>query len=142
MAAILHIGNIRFEGDAPARVSNKDTLDFAAYLLGLDPSTLSEALVHRAIQTGSARASVYSVPQNPDQASGIRDALAKALYERIFDWLVHRINVALGSRGKYQPFLNIIAVNSENTASNLTVKFLLYFLPIKIPLRVPRNRRL
>jgi len=37
----------------------------------------------------------YSVPQNPTQAAGRRDALSKALFERLFDLLVARVNSAL-----------------------------------------------
>ena len=37
----------------------------------------------------------YEVPQNPVQAAAARDGLAKSLYERIFDFLVARINSAL-----------------------------------------------
>jgi myosin heavy subunit len=99
LAAILHMGNVQFTGETPAAVANQQNLDWTAYLLGIDAGLLAHSLVHRGIQTGSARASVYSVPQNPEQSAGIRDALAKALYERLFDYIVHKVNAALGKRG-------------------------------------------
>jgi myosin heavy subunit len=103
LAGILHLGNIRFSGGTPAQVTNDDALQMAAYLLELDPSQLLHSLVHRTITSGSARHSVFAVPQNPDQAAGIRDALAKTLYERLFDWIVQKINRTMGSGGYSQP---------------------------------------
>lgn len=40
----------------------------------------------------------YDVPQNPSQAAVRRDTIAKSLYERLFDLIVSRINVALDPR--------------------------------------------
>lgn len=39
--------------------------------------------------------SVYEVPQNVHQASSGRDALAKALYNNLFEWIVSRVNVSM-----------------------------------------------
>jgi len=99
LSAILHIGNIRFTGDAPARVSTPDELQWAAHLLELDTPILEKSITHRTITSGSARHTVMNVPQNPDQSGGIRDALAKTLHERVFDYLVAKINQALGRGG-------------------------------------------
>lgn len=67
LAGILHLGNVQFSGGSPAQVAKPDALQMAAYLLELDPTQLQHSLVHKTISTGSARHSVYAVPQNPDQ---------------------------------------------------------------------------
>ena len=33
----------------------------------------------------------YNVPQNKVQAEGARDSLAKAIYDRLFDWIVLQV---------------------------------------------------
>ncbi|EGC40024.1 hypothetical protein DICPUDRAFT_25874 [Dictyostelium purpureum] len=99
LAAILHVGNIRFQGEAPATVIDETPLQWAASLLGCDPQFLGQSLNHRQIQSGSVRHTQYAVPQNPDQSASLRDALAKTLYERIFDFIVTRINSAMQYHG-------------------------------------------
>jgi len=61
--------------------------------------TLFQKVNHRQIQSGSARATQYAVPQNADQAASMRDALAKTLYERVFDFIVNRINQSMALPG-------------------------------------------
>jgi len=99
LAGILHLGNIRFQGEPPAQVTDRQPLEAAAAILGVDPNFLEQSLNHRQIQSGSARATQYAVPQNADQASGIRDALAKTLYSRIFDFIVERVNQSMAHSG-------------------------------------------
>jgi len=106
LAGILWLGNVRFQGNAPAQVVDKGPLDYAAYLLQVPPDILSQALTHKAIQSGSARATQYQVPQNPDQSDAIRDALAKTLYSRVFDFIVNKINDAMAYGGN----ANVIGV--------------------------------
>jgi len=95
LSGILWLGNIRFVDGNPAKVQNSDALDTAAMLLGVEQMTLTQALVFRMIQTGSAKASVYNVPQNAQQAAGIRDSLAATLYSRLFDLVIKHVNTAM-----------------------------------------------
>ena len=95
----LWVGNISFieNEEGNAQVRDTSVTDFVAYLLQVDASLLIKCLVERIMQTshGMKRGSVYHVPLNPVQATAVRDALAKAIYNNLFDWIVERVNVSL-----------------------------------------------
>ncbi|RQM11510.1 hypothetical protein B5M09_002133, partial [Aphanomyces astaci] len=106
LAGILHLGNVNFE---PVQVQNAEgsrvalneatesSLDLACRHLGLTAPELSRAFCYKWLHTMAPGGKVesYEVPQNPDQATSQRDAIAKFLYASVFDFLVERINNAL-----------------------------------------------
>ena len=103
LAAILWLGNVSFikNDDENAAISDQSVVDFVAYLLEVDSAHVNKALTIRIVETsrGGRRGSVYEVPLNIAQASSVRDALAKALYFNLFDWIVQRVNASLKARG-------------------------------------------
>jgi len=51
---------------------------------------------------------VYDVPLNPAQASSGRNALAKAIYNNLFEWIVARINVSMKPRQAHARLIGIL----------------------------------
>lgn len=99
LSAILWIGNISFAENEEGNATVQDTsvTDFVAYLLQVNSETLINSITERIMETnhGMRRGSVYNVPLNIVQATAVRDALAKGLYNNLFDWIVERVNRAL-----------------------------------------------
>ena len=115
LAAILWIGNIAFsENDqGGVDISDQSIVNFVAYLLEVDPAHVTKALTVRIVETargGGRRGSVYESPLNPVQAAAVRDALAKALYFNLFDWIVKRTNVSLQARGRVKNTIGILDI--------------------------------
>eukprot|EP00936_MAST-01D_sp_MAST-1D-sp1_P002156 g2156.t1 len=103
VAAVLTLGSVSFD---PLSVDGAEgsqvrggtrALEPFCSLLQLDSARLEHALTFKMLQTMAPGGKVETlfVPQNPTQAKQTRDAIAKSLFSRLFDFLVVRVNKAL-----------------------------------------------
>mmetsp|Transcript_8801 Transcript_8801/g.30122 ORF Transcript_8801/g.30122 Transcript_8801/m.30122 type:complete len:889 (+) Transcript_8801:192-2858(+) len=111
-AAVAWLGDVTFveaADDGSAVAPGDEALAQAAKLLGVDAAKLAAALVVRVreIHGGETVTSLNDVAA----ATGLRNALAKATFSRLFDWLVSRANAAFDvSGGKETQFIGVLDI--------------------------------
>ena len=78
--------------------------------MGIDATKLEQFLCFRLIQTRGGHGSLIRSPQTAAQAGLIRDSLSKALYDRIFNYIVLKINAAMVSKQQDLVSINVLDI--------------------------------
>ncbi|RAL43433.1 hypothetical protein DM860_012574 [Cuscuta australis] len=113
VASILHLGNIEFakgteiDSSVPKDEKSWFHLRTAAELFMCDVNALEDSLCKRVIVT---RDETITKCLDPEAATVSRDALAKVVYSRLFDWLVDKINSSIGQDPNSKSLIGVLDI--------------------------------
>ncbi|KAK4391839.1 Myosin-17 [Sesamum angolense] len=136
VAAVLHLGNIEFskgkEIDSSVIKDEKSRfhLNTTAELLKCNPKSLEDALIKRVMVTPEE---VITRTLDPEAALGSRDALAKTVYSRLFDWIVDKINISIGQDPNSKAIIGVLDIYGfESFKQNSFEQFCINFTNEKL----------
>jgi len=101
VAAILHLGNVQFDefestGSKITTGESEDALKAFCELTGTDITNVATSLT---MMISQQRDGLLARPFNPQVATDARNALSRHLYNRLFEWIVARVNATLTGSG-------------------------------------------
>ncbi|XP_075345588.1 myosin-7-like [Mycteria americana] len=108
--AIMHFGNMKFkqkQREEQAEPDGTEEADKSAYLMGLNSADLLKGLCHPRVKVGNE---YVTKGQNVQQVIYAVGALAKAVYEKMFNWMVVRINNSLETKQPRQYFIGVLDI--------------------------------
>ncbi|XP_014661503.1 PREDICTED: myosin heavy chain, striated muscle-like isoform X2 [Priapulus caudatus] len=110
VAAVMHLGNMHFKQrtrDEQAEADGTEAGEKVAHLMGISDADLFKGLLKPRIKVGSE---LVQKGQNRDQVMYAIGTLAKATYDRMFRWLVSRLNKTLDTNAKKQFFIGVLDI--------------------------------
>ena len=100
LTGILYLGNVEFEIDPKDSIKItedcKEDYRIASEFIGIDQQSFLKILTFRKM-TDQLSKKQLEKPMSKDQCYSCRDAVAKILYAKMFDWIIKRINSAISS---------------------------------------------
>uniref|UniRef100_A0A673UGH3 Unconventional myosin-Va n=1 Tax=Suricata suricatta TaxID=37032 RepID=A0A673UGH3_SURSU len=115
LAGILHLGNVAFtsrDSDSCTIPPKHEPLSIFSDLMGVDYEEMCHWLCHRKLATATE---TYIKPISKLQATNARDALAKHIYAKLFNWIVDHVNQALHSAVKQHSFIGVLDIYGFET---------------------------
>ncbi|XP_041315369.1 myosin-13 isoform X1 [Pyrgilauda ruficollis] len=108
--AVMHYGNMKFkqkQREEQAEPDGTEVADKAGYLMGLNSADLLKALCYPRVKVGNE---YVTKGQNVQQVYNSVGALAKSVYEKMFLWMVVRINQQLDTKQPRQHFIGVLDI--------------------------------
>ncbi|XP_078081481.1 myosin-4-like [Mustelus asterias] len=108
--AVMHYGNLKFkqkQREEQAEPDGTEVADKIAYLMGLNSADLLKALCYPRVKVGNEFVTKGQTVQQVNNAVG---ALAKSVYEKMFLWMVIRINQQLDTKQSRQYFIGVLDI--------------------------------
>ncbi|XP_067333849.1 myosin-4-like isoform X2 [Channa argus] len=110
IGAVMHYGNMKFkqkQREEQAEPDGTEEADKAAYLMGLNSADLLKNLCYPRVKVGNE---YVTKGQNVQQVYNSIGALAKSVYEKMFLWMVMRINQQLDTKQPRQHFIGVLDI--------------------------------
>ncbi|GFV63845.1 myosin heavy chain, striated muscle [Trichonephila clavipes] len=109
-ASVMHLGELKFKQrprEEQAEADGTEAGEKVAHLLGLNAGDLYKNLLKPKIRVGNE---LVTQGRNKEQVVYSVGALSKAMYDRLFKWLVKRVNETLDTKQKRQHFIGVLDI--------------------------------